>query len=179
MDTRLNRRRRWIGCTLFSALTAASSVAGAVAYGPGGLPDLSGYPVGRADFGSMAAGLGSPVSVDTDGSNQVTSAIFWLPAQGYAAPTPTTATGQVAQAATGGFFSRLRSQAVGTVAGMVPGVGGVVAGQAANAVATSATASIGGDGQAIPGWWCRATYPAPGYRLASVSCLPHAYTPMR
>ncbi|WP_036110020.1 MULTISPECIES: hypothetical protein [Luteibacter] len=169
------------GAVLFAAmniLVALPATAGTYAYGPGGLPDLSGYPIGRSDFAAMSAGLGSPVSLDADGANQITSAIFWVPAQGYSVPAPITPSGQVAQAVSSGFFSRLRSQAVGTVAGMVPGVGGVVAGQAANAVATSAT-SVGANGQAIPGWWCRATYPAPGYRLASVSCSPHAYTPLR
>ncbi|MDF3980451.1 hypothetical protein P3W23_00355 [Luteibacter sp. PPL554] len=180
MKTHLRRVARSSAAVLALSIAGiTSAMATTTGYGPGGLPDLSGYAVGRADFAVMAAGLGSPVSLDTDGANAVTSAIFWIPAQGYARPSHPTATGQVAQAASSGFFSRLRSQAVGTVAGMVPGMGGVVAGQAANAAAASATASVGGQSQAIPGWWCRATYPAPGYRLASVSCSPHAYTPMR
>ncbi len=177
----VTRRAAWRSAVLgLAALTVAvPSLAANIQYGPGGLPDLSPYPLDQADFSVMSAGLGSPVSLDTDGTNQITSAIFWLPAQGYAAPAPATATGQVVQAAGSGFFSRLKSQAVGTVGAMVPGIGGVVAGQAASAVATSATAAVGGDGGAIPGWWCRATYPAPGYRLAAVSCSPHAYTPLR
>lgn len=167
------------GALLLCAGWISPTKASDLRYGPGGLPDLTVYPIGAARFDDMVAGLGSPVSLDTDGANAVRSAIFWLPAQGYTAPVPTTATGQVTQAASTGFFSRLKSQAVGTVAGLVPGVGGVVAGQAASAAASSAAASITGDGQAVPGWWCRATYAAPGYRLASVSCSPHAYTPLR
>jgi hypothetical protein len=159
-------------------LTAASTVsASEVSYGAGGLPNLAAYPVGSASFDTMAPDLGTPVSLDTNGANQVTSAVWWLPAQGYAAPAATSTAQRATQAASSGFFSRMRSQAVGTVAGMVPGVGGVIAGQAANAVASSAVPSTAMGG-AIPGWWCRAVYPAPGYRLSSVSCSPHAYTPM-
>lgn len=159
---------------LFSAFAVSAD---GVSYGAGGLPDLSAYRIGMASFDTMAPGLGTPVGLDTDGSNHVTVATWWLPAQGYAAPAMTTTGERAVQAASSGFFSRLKSQAVGTVAGMVPGVGGVVAAQAANAVATSAVpmATAGG---ATPGWWCRAVYPAPGYRLGAVSCSPHAYTPM-
>jgi hypothetical protein len=159
-------------------LTAASTAsASGVSYGAGGLPDLSAYRIGTASFDAMAPELGSPVSLDTDGSNHVTVAMWWLPAQGYSAPTTSTTGQRAVQAASGGFFSRMKSQAVGTVAGMVPGVGGVVAAQAANAVAASAIPTTAAGG-ATPGWWCRAVYPAPGYRLSSVSCSPHAYTPM-
>lgn len=178
MDTHSNRSRRWIGCTLFSALVAASAAAGAVTYGPGGLPDLSTYRVNEATFATMAQGLGTPRDLTTDGGNEVSKAIWWLPAQGYAAPTDMGAPAagqQMAQAARSGFFSRLRSQAVGTVSGMVPGVGGVIAGQAANAVATSVVMDSTGP---TPGWTCIALYQPPAYRLMSVSCRPQAYTPM-
>jgi hypothetical protein len=167
------------GAALFAAmslLVALPATAGTYAYGPGGLPDLTAYPIGRASFDAMAADLGTPVGMDADGSNHVTTATWWLPAQGYSAPTATTTGQRAAQAASSGFFSRLRSQAVGTVSGLVPGVGGVIAGQAANAVAASAVPGATA-GQAVPGWWCRAVFPTPGYRLSSVSCSPHAYTP--
>ena len=86
MDTCWNRSRRWIGCTLFSASLMASAAAGAVTYGPGGLPDLSAYRVNEANFAAMAQGLGTPRDLTTDGGNEVSKAIWWLPAQGYAAP---------------------------------------------------------------------------------------------
>ncbi|MGN6094363.1 MAG: hypothetical protein ACTHOL_18590 [Luteibacter jiangsuensis] len=147
-------------------------------YGPGGLPDLTAYRVGTARFEDMATGLGTPVSLSTSGANAVTDAIWWLPAEGYTAPAATTTAQRATQAASLGFFSRMRSQAVGTVARMVPGMGGVVAGQAATAVAASVPAGQS-DGTAIPGWWCRATYAGSEATLASISCAPHAYTPMR
>jgi len=169
-------RLRAIGL-LVLAITAGNASASSLSYGSGGLPNLSAYPVGSTSFDAMAAALGTPISLDTGGANQVTSALWWLPAQGYAAPTSTTATQRATQAASSRFFSRLKSQAVGTVAGLVPGVGGVVAGQAANAVAASAIPGAAA-GETVPGWWCRAVYGAPSYRLTSVSCSPHTYTPM-
>lgn len=174
----VTRRAAWGSAVLGVAALAFAghSMAANVQYGPGGLPDLSAYPIGQADFTVMATGLGSPVSLSTGGNNQVTDAIWWIPAQGYAAPAATSAGQRATQAATGGLFSRLKSQAVGTVGAMVPGVGGLVAGQAANAMAASALPGQA-SGTAIPGWWCRAVFPAPAYRLGSVSCSPHAYTP--
>jgi hypothetical protein len=166
----------------FAALTLLLSVAGAataatVGYGPGGLPDLSAYPVGQARFDTMSAALGTPVSLSTNGSNAVTDALWWLPAQGYAAPAATSTAEAATRAASTGFFSRLRNQAVGTVAGMVPGVGGVVAGQAATAVAASVPVDQG-NGTAVPGWWCRGTFTGSTAILSSLSCAPHAYTPV-
>jgi hypothetical protein len=161
---------------LTTAVAPATATAASYVYGPGGLPNLSAYPAGSAGFDDMAADLGTPVSLDTNGANQVTSAVWWLPAQGYAAPASSSTAQRVTQAASSGFFSRLKSQAVGTVSGLVPGVGGVVASQAASAMATAVPST--GAGQAIPGWWCRAVYGAPTYRLTSMSCSPHAYTPM-
>ncbi len=120
-------RRLTAGYALLAALVGFSTTAWAVTYGPGGLPDLSAYRVGEADFSQMAQGLGTPRDLRTDGSNQISSAIWWLPAQGYSAPANMDAPApaqQMAQAARSGFFSRLKSQAVGTVSGMVPGAGG-------------------------------------------------------
>lgn len=179
MSNHFRRATRLSGAVFF-VLTAwaGPSPAATFGYGPGGLPDLSAYPIGQARFDSMSGGLGTPVSLSTDGHNQVSDAIWWIPAQGYAAPTAASTAQRATQAASSGFFSRLRGQAVGAVSGMVPGVGGVVAGQAANAVAATASMPLGEAG-AIPGWWCRATFSAPGSTLASISCAPHAYTPLR
>lgn len=177
MLNRIRRAARVSAACFILLMGVVQGVAAATyGYGPGGLPDLSAYPIGKARFETMADDLGSPVSLSTGGSNQVTDAIWWIPAQGYSAPAAPSAGQRATQAATGGFFSRLKSQAAGTVAGMVPGVGGVVAAQAANAVATSALPGQA-NGTAIPGWWCRAVYTAPEYRLGSISCSPHAYTP--
>jgi hypothetical protein len=178
MHTQVIRRAGSIVAALVLGLylvAPAAATAATLNYGPGGLPDLSAYPIGRAGFNAMGADLGTPVGMDTDGTNHITVATWWIPAQGYAAPAATTAGQQAAQAASSGFFSRLKNQAVGTVAGMVPGVGGMVASQAANVVATSAV-PVAAAGETTPGWWCRAVFPTPGYRLSSVSCSPHAYT---
>lgn len=179
MHTRVFHPASWLLASLVLGfcLVNPSAASAAVSYGAGGLPNLSSYSVGSATFDDMAAGLGTPVSLDTTGANQVSSAVWWLPAQGYVAPMATSTAQRATEAASSGFFSRLKSQAVGTVAGMVPGVGGVVAGQAASAVATATVPGATG-GEAVPGWLCRAVYAAPGFRLGSVSCSPHAYTPM-
>lgn len=66
-------------------------------------PHLPAHPVSRADFTAIAARLGNAVSLDADGPNQVTSAIFLAAGPRLCRPV---AAGQVTQTASFGFFSR-------------------------------------------------------------------------